>query len=105
MSLKVLKTFNITDYELSQVQKNIKDFSNQLTSPFLDGLLIEDVEISNTVPTSVNTGLGRALSGWFVLKINQNSNVWAIDANQVFEGILVLSSSYVGTTKINLWVF
>ena len=105
MTVKALKTFNIKEFEMAQLQKNVKEFSDQLSNPFLVGLLIEDIEISNTAPTNINHGLGKAVSGWLIVKINQNSTIWADEANQTLTSVLALSSSFVGTTKINIWIF
>jgi hypothetical protein len=106
VSIKKLKTLNLKDFEMSSLQRNVVEFTEQLSIPPVDGVLIEDIEITNTATTTVNHLLDRKYVGYMIVKINQNSNIWADDADQILPTkTLVLSSSYVGTTTISLWVF
>ena len=106
IALNKLKTLNIKEYETSSFQRNVIEYTDQLNVPQLDGILLEGIEITNTTTTSVDHKLDRKIIGWQIVSINQNSNIYALDADQSFPTKqLVLSSSYVGTVTISLWVF
>jgi hypothetical protein len=105
MALKGFKKINTQDYELSTVQRNTAEFTQQLANnPRLDGLLIEDIALTSGSETTVNHGLGRAIRGFEIVYKNAQVDVWADDAKQIFpNSTLVLDTS--ATATISLWVF
>ena len=105
MALKALKRINIRDLETNMLQENVAVFLDQIVvNPRLDGILIEDVQLTSGSTTTVNHGLGRKIRGWEIVYKNANADIWAADANQTLPNRqLVLSCS--ATAKVNLWVF
>lgn len=71
--------------------------------PFLDGVLVEDVQITSGTAKIVEHGLGREPRGWLVLGKNANANVWETATSVGSENRMTVNAS--ATVTISLWVF
>ena len=102
MSIKDVNTIKMTEYETTQLQSSVIDFSAQLTRvPFLDGNLVEGISVSTTV-TNVSHGLGRTPVGYIVVK--------AAAGVTIFDTATVTPTTTIGITSdndttISLWIF
>ena len=102
MSIKDVKTIKMTEYETSQLQSSVIDFSSQLTRvPFLDGNLIEGVSVSTTA-LEVSHGLGRTPVGYFIVKASAGVTVFD-SATTTPKATIKLTGS--ATSTINIWIF
>lgn len=77
MALKSMKTISPEDYDMEVIQKNTKDFVQQLeTNILLDGVLLSDIALTSASPTLINHKLGRDYQGYIITKLNANSVVY-----------------------------
>ena len=99
MELAPFKTFQTSDYELSKSQGYTKEFASQLMKcPFLLG-----VSLSTTITiagVTINHGLGKTPSGWFLTDNTDNAVIWRASWNAT---TITLDSS--ASSNIKLWVF
>lgn len=99
-SISLIQT---NDYRLDQLQKNIiGPLNNLFQNPFLDGRMISGVALTGSSATSIEHKLGRNYSGYFVTKINANSNVWV---SSEADKNLFLKLSCSANCIVDLWVF
>lgn len=90
--------------DLGRAQQQLRLTLDPITAvPLLDGVLVEDVALT-TSTKSVKHGLGRAPTGWLLVRKTANANVWdAQDSNAHPELTLDLVAS--GSVTVSLWVF
>lgn len=89
------------DAGLRRVQDNIEAAFASLPA-IINGVLLEDVDVSMTSGTQIAHGLGRAHRGWIVVK--------RTEATVVYEQTGVLPDRYLyliagSDCRVNLWVF
>ena len=99
--MKSLKKIASDDRAVNQLQENMEQAINPvLKSQIIDGIIIKDVEVLTGTPKTINHLLGRAITGYAVIKRNASSQIWD-SAND--KRTLTLNSS--ANVTINLWVF
>lgn len=77
MALKSMRVINPKDYDMDVIQRNTKEFVQQLENNIiLDGVLLKDVDLASANATVINHKLNREYQGWMIVKINANANVW-----------------------------
>lgn len=97
------KRLNVDDYNLTQIQNNIEEFSRPITnSEVIDGVLLEDISLVSASTTSVPHKLGRNIQGWIVVRNDTNCAVWETTASTDNEFIALNTSA---DTTVSLWVF
>ena len=97
-----LPLLQLGEFKLDQMQKNIVGLVNNITkNPFLDGVLIQNVDLSAT-QKAVPHKLNRAYVGFFITNINANANVW-VSASDDKAAFIKLTAS--GTCIVDIWVF
>lgn len=102
MSIKDVKTIKMTEYETTQLQQSVIDFTSQLTRvPFLAGNLVEGVLLSTTA-LEVSHGLGRIPVGYFIVKASAGVTVFD-SASTTPKATIKLTGS--ATSTVNLWIF
>ncbi len=90
--------------ELSDLQRNVQEYTAQFNKPILDGVLIEGIDLVFGQTTTVNHGLGRKVRGFEIAYKNNSVDVWAEDSLQTIPTrTLELSTSADAT--ISLWVY
>tara|TARA_R110002126_G_scaffold172712_6_gene321516 strand:- start:2544 stop:2852 length:309 start_codon:yes stop_codon:yes gene_type:complete len=102
MSIKDVVTIKMTEYETTQLQQAVANFSSQLTRvPFLDGNLVEGVALT-TSALEVPHGLGRTPLGYFIVKASAGVTVFDTDSTTPSVTIKLTGSA---TSTVSLWVF
>ena len=102
MSLKEFKKLNIKDFETNQLQNNVAEFLNQVTSKsILDGRILENVAVSTTA-TEIAHGLGRKPLGYIIVKSNAHVTIYDTTSTTPTVTIKLTASA---TATINLWIF
>ena len=77
MSLKAMKTIQPSSYDMDVIQRNTKEFVQQLENNIiLDGVLLKDISLSSASATIIEHKLNREYQGWMITKIDANTNVW-----------------------------
>lgn len=71
--------------------------------PFLDGVLLEDVEITASGSNPIAHGLGRPFRGFFVVGGHTDNDI-ALQASQDDPAIFI-NINCDATQTVNLWVF
>lgn len=103
MDVKSLKTISPESYELDKVQRNVNDWTNQLTTnPLLSGTLIENITIT-TGNNVINHKLNRNIRGWIVTDTDSNITLYKASTQTIPTRTLTLVSSGNGT--VSLYIF
>lgn len=103
--MKSFKQVSTDSKDLDKVQNNLSDFFAPLVrNPFVEGILLKDIELTSGNVTKVPHKLNRAPRGWFIVRKKANSNVWdAQDNNNIPDRTLDLNCS--ANVTIDIWVF
>lgn len=100
--LKKLKKIHIEDRTIAEIQRNIDDYTRQLSiNPFLTGNLIKGVVVT-TASVRVNHGLDREFQGYIITNKTANANVYRLDGGDPTKEIILDSSA---TVTVDIWVF
>lgn len=87
--------------DLSRVQQNVEDvFKQILTSPILDGVLIENV-IVGTSATAISHTLERLPRGYIVVSADKAATIY----RTTWTPTTVSLVSSAATTTLSLWIF
>ena len=77
MSLKAMKTIQPKDYDMDVIQRNTKEFVQQLENNIiLSGVLLKDITLTSASSTIIDHKLGREYQGYIITKLNANSVVY-----------------------------
>lgn len=103
MSIKALKTIKPEGYELTSIQRNMKEFTKQLeVNPLLGGILLENITLT-TGNNTVNHKLGRNIRGWIVVDKSAASDIYKVGTQPAPSRNIVLNSS--APVTVSLYVF
>lgn len=104
MTLSAPNRLNLVQKDVpgTKEETNLRSlFEHIKSSEIVNGRLIEDINIT-TAGTTVNHGLGRIWSGWFVVDNTADVRVWSVPSADE-KKYLMLDAS--GTATIAIWVF
>jgi ATP-dependent protease ClpP protease subunit len=104
-SLNPLERLKVKDSELSSVQDNvIRSVAPILQKVIIDGQILEDISIATGAVRNISHGLGRPITGYFIMKRNANAQIWDSEATNTQKDIyLKLNSS--ANCIVSIWVF
>lgn len=96
-----LPSFNTKILELSLMQSNWASILNPfIANPFLNGLLLKDVALSNGA-TTINHTLARMMQGWVITDINGAASIFR---SKPFNALTLTLTSNAAVT-VSLYVF
>lgn len=88
---------------INTMQSNIENsVGSVIRAELLNGRLIENVNLTAAVATSIEHKLDRNYRGWYIVKQNTNANVWQI-ATESEAKFLQLQTS--ASCMVSIWVF
>lgn len=99
------KKFVSDNSEITEVQRNVAEVLEPIIQAnLLDGLLIEDVELTSGQDNVVPHLLNRVPQGWIIVRKNADSRVWEnVSGNRLKNANLLLQCS--SSVTVSLWVF
>ena len=103
--LKAIARVQTENREVNQLQSNIiSSLQPLLTNPITAGRVITNVTLSAGSVTTINHGLNRTLTGWFVIRKRATADIYdkQDDNSNPAQTLLLYSSAEV---KIDLYVF
>ena len=103
MTLRAFKERDSDNYDVSKLQDSIREYTSNLINgiEILKGNLIKDISLTQTVDNKISHKLGRALSGYFIAKLNKNANVWSTGSDSK---TLTLNTGANGVV-VTIWAF
>ncbi len=92
-----------TDNILRTIQRRIKDAIDPLSKTVnLNTNTFTDIVLSTGQANSIKHGLGYLPSGWRIIRINGNANVWEPDSTRTKTELVLRSSA---TVTVDIEVF
>ena len=104
-SVKAFKKTSFSDKDLSKLQNNIDIVLRPIVNcPIIDGVLIENVNLSTSVTNEVFHKLGRKPIGFIIVRKSADSRIWdAQSSNPTPDRTFSLLCSNAVT--VNIWFF
>lgn len=105
MSIKDLKKIKGTTPELSRLQSNLENWVASVQQSGLNnGVLLQSISLSTGGTNAVEHKLGRAPSGWILVRKRSTADVWDSQDTNIFKTkSLALECS--ANVIVDLWVF
>jgi hypothetical protein len=90
------------DSKLTLFQAAINDQFSQVSQiPFINGVRLSSISLTNGVANTVDTSLGRKASGYMIILKDANADVW----NDSIESDSQITLWCSADVTIDLWVF
>lgn len=102
--MQAIPKVQTADRLMNQLQSNILGGLNPIIqNPLSSGSVLTSIPLKSGSNT-VNTGLGRVLQGWIIVRLREDVTIWDLqDSNTNPDKTLILNSS--GDATIDLYVF
>jgi len=100
MALSALKRITTGNVGTDKFQNNVRNLLNELNAPFMNGILVKDVDLTTAVK-EISHKLGRTPTGYLILK--RSSGEVVFDGGEYTDKIIPLTST--GSVTVDIWVF
>lgn len=105
MAIKRLKKLNTANRDLNLIQDNTEDAINSIAlNSFLNGNILEDIQLVTGQDNIVNHKLGKKLQGWLLVGNNANSVIYDNQSSNNTPNLTLLLRATANCT-VKLYVF